>query len=170
MARAGSHSVTAIRSVTFSGPILVSQSNVVPTPAVCSEVKRMASASAIQSTWVAMSSIRAQTVSGEASIVVATSILGILSKPKVSVMASADPSPTPNPNAMKFTLDVTLDEMVDVRSADAAAGNPLAERIFAIPGVVMLFGTADFLTVSREEGADWDAIVPAVVAVVAEEL
>ena len=78
-------------------------------------------------------------------------------------MASADPSPTPNPNAMKFTLDV-------VRSADAAAGNPLAERIFAIPGVVMLFGTADFLTVSREEGADWDAIVPAVVAVIAEEL
>jgi hypothetical protein len=85
-------------------------------------------------------------------------------------MASADPSPTPNPNAMKFTLDVTLDEMVDVRSADAAAGNRLAERIFAIPGVVMLFGTADFLTVSREDGADWDAIVPAVVAVVAEEL
>jgi hypothetical protein len=34
----------------------------------------------------------------------------------------------------------------------------------------MLFGTADFLTVSREEGADWDLIVPAVQAVVAEEL
>jgi hypothetical protein len=85
-------------------------------------------------------------------------------------MASADPSPTPNPNAMKFTLDVTLDAMLDVRSAEAAEGNALAERIFAIPGVVMLFGTADFLTVSREEGADWDLIVPAVQAVVAEEL
>ena len=85
-------------------------------------------------------------------------------------MAAADPSPTPNPNAMKFTLDVTLPEMLDVRSAEAAVGNPLAERIFAIPGVTMLFGTADFLTVSREEGADWDTIVPAVQAVVAEEL
>ena len=85
-------------------------------------------------------------------------------------MASADPSPTPNPNAMKFTLDVTLDAMLDVRSVEAAEGNALAERIFAIPGVVMLFGTADFLTVSREEGADWDLIVPAVQAVVAEEL
>jgi len=85
-------------------------------------------------------------------------------------MASADPSPTPNPNAMKFTLDVTFDAMLDVRSAEAAIGNPLAERIFAIPGVVMLFGTADFLTVSREEGADWDVIVPAVQAVVADEL
>jgi len=85
-------------------------------------------------------------------------------------MATAEPSPTPNPNAMKFTLDVTLPEMVDVRSAEAALGNRLAERIFAIPGVVMLFGTADFLTVSREDGADWEQIVPAVQAVVAEEL
>ena len=50
------------------------------------------------------------------------------------------------------------------RSAEAAAGNPLAERIFGIPGVTMLFGTADFLTVSREDGADWDEIVPAVQA------
>jgi hypothetical protein len=85
-------------------------------------------------------------------------------------MAVAEPSPTPNPNAMKFTLDVTLPEVIDVRSAAAAAGNALAERIFAIPGVVMLFGTADFLTVSREAGAEWDAIVPAVQAIVAEEL
>ena len=85
-------------------------------------------------------------------------------------MAAAEPSTTPNPNAMKFTLDITHDEMLDVRSAEAAAGNPLAERIFAIPGVVMLFGTSDFITVSREEGADWDVIVPAVQAVVAEEL
>jgi hypothetical protein len=85
-------------------------------------------------------------------------------------MASAEPSPTPNPNAMKFTLDVTLPAMIDVRSAEAAAGDPLAERIFAIPGVTMLFGTADFVTVSREDGADWDAIVPAVQAVVAELL
>jgi len=85
-------------------------------------------------------------------------------------MAAAEPSPTPNPNAMKFSLDVRLPEMIDVRSAEAAAGNPLAERIFAIPGVTMLFGTADFLTVSREDGADWDTIVPEVQAVVAEEL
>ena len=83
MARSGSHSVTAIRSVSFRGPTLVSQSNVVPTPAVWSEVKRMASASAIQSTWVATSSMRAHTASGGASMVVATSILGIAAERKV---------------------------------------------------------------------------------------
>jgi hypothetical protein len=85
-------------------------------------------------------------------------------------MASAEPSPTPNPNAMKFTLDVTLPEMIDVRSPEAAAGHPLAEKVFAVPGVTMLFGTADFITVSREPGADWDPIVAAVKAIVAEEL
>ena len=139
-------------------------------------MKRIAAASAIQSTWVPMSSMRAHTASGVASMVVATSIRGIGREATggglryCRPMAASDPSPTPNPNAMKFTLDVTLPEMLDVRSAEAADGNPLAERIFAIPGVAMLFGTADFLTVSREEGADWDAIVPAVQAVVAEEL
>jgi Scaffold protein Nfu/NifU N terminal len=85
-------------------------------------------------------------------------------------VASAVPSPTPNPNAMKFTLDVTLPAMLDVRSAEAAVGNPLAERIFAIPGVVMLFGTNDFLTVSRAEGNDWDPIITAVQQIVADEM
>jgi hypothetical protein len=85
-------------------------------------------------------------------------------------VATAEPSPTPNPNAMKFTLDVTLPEMIDVRSADAAEGNPLAERILAIEGVTMLFGTNDFITVSREDGADWDPIVAAVQEIAAEEL
>lgn len=85
-------------------------------------------------------------------------------------MARAEPSPTPNPNAMKFTLDVTLPAMIDVRSPEAAAGDPLAEAVLAVPGVTMLFGTADFLTVSREPGADWDPIVAAVQEIVATAL
>ena len=85
-------------------------------------------------------------------------------------MASAEPTSTPNPNAMKFTLDVTLAGTIDVRSPEAAAGSALAERIFALPGVVMLFGTNDFLTVSRAEGADWEPIVQGVRTIVAEEL
>lgn len=85
-------------------------------------------------------------------------------------MARAEPSPTPNPNAMKFTLDVTLPAMIDVRSPEAAAGDPLAEAVLAVPGVTMLFGTADFLTVSREPGADWDPIIAAVQEIVATAL
>ncbi len=85
-------------------------------------------------------------------------------------MARAEPSPTPNPNAMKFTLDVTLPAMIDVRSPEAAVGDPLAEAVLAVPGVTMLFGTADFLTVSREPGADWDPIIAAVQEIVATAL
>ena len=41
--------------------------------------------------------------------------------------------------------------------------------MFAAPGVANLFGVNDFVTVTREPGADWDPIVAAVQAA-AEEL
>ena len=49
--RPGSHSVISIRSVNVNGPTLVSHTNLVPTPLVCSPTNRIATASAIQSTW-----------------------------------------------------------------------------------------------------------------------
>jgi hypothetical protein len=79
-------------------------------------------------------------------------------------MATVSPSPTPNPDAMKFTLDVALPASFNVTSADAAAGNPFAEAVFAAPGVVAVFGVNDFVTVSRSPGADWEPIVAAVTA------
>jgi hypothetical protein len=72
MARPGRHSVISMWSTSRNGPTLVSQSNAVPTPAVCSEVNRMATASSIQSTWVEMSSTAAHTSSGVASSTVET--------------------------------------------------------------------------------------------------
>ena len=85
-------------------------------------------------------------------------------------MATATPSPTPNPDATKYTLDTTLPEMVNITSAEAAAGNPFAEAVFAAGGVASLFGTNDFVTVTRQPGADWDAITAAVQAAAAEHL
>jgi hypothetical protein len=85
-------------------------------------------------------------------------------------MATATPSPTPNPDAMKFTLDTTLPEMINITGAAAAAGNPFAEAVFAAGGVVTVFGVNDFVTVNREPGADWDAIITAVQAAAAEHL
>ena len=83
-------------------------------------------------------------------------------------MATATPSPTPNPDAMKFSLDVKLTEMMNVISP-AEAVTPFAKAVFAAPGVANLFGVNDFVTVTREPGADWDPIVAAVQAA-AEEL
>ncbi|MFN2503634.1 MAG: NifU N-terminal domain-containing protein [Acidimicrobiales bacterium] len=85
-------------------------------------------------------------------------------------MASASPSPTPNPNAMKFTLDAKLSSTMNFTSAEAAGGNAFAEAVFAVPGVVQVFGVNDFVTVTRRPGADWDPIVEAVKAAAAEHL
>lgn len=77
-------------------------------------------------------------------------------------MAIAEPSPTPNPDAMKFELDVTLPGTVSARSREAAAGDPFAEAVFDVDGVVGIYGTSSFVTVSRRPGADWEPIVAAV--------
>ena len=85
-------------------------------------------------------------------------------------MATATPSPTPNPNALRFALDVTLPDTLSASSAEEAAGNPFAAAIFEAPGVASIFGTADFVTVNRQPGADWDAIVSAVQQAAADHL
>ena len=85
-------------------------------------------------------------------------------------MASATPTPTPNPNALKFELDVTLPESFNVTSADAAAGNPFAEAVFAVDGVTSVFGVNDFVTVNRRDGIEWEPIVEAVQRAAADHL
>lgn len=70
-------------------------------------------------------------------------------------MASASATPTPNPNAMKFTLDTNL--------PDPLESSDFGRALLAIPGVASIFGVVDFVTVTRDAGADWDAIVPAVI-------
>lgn len=85
-------------------------------------------------------------------------------------MATATPSPTPNPDATKYSLDVTFDEMVTFSDPEAAAGNPFAAAVFEAPGVASLFATANFCTVTRVPGADWEPITAAVRAAAAEHL
>jgi Scaffold protein Nfu/NifU N terminal len=85
-------------------------------------------------------------------------------------VAHASPSPTPNPDAMKFTLDTTLPAMLNMTSADAAAGHRFAEAVFAAGGVASIFGVNDFVTVTRQPGVDWEPIVAAVIAAAASDL
>ena len=85
-------------------------------------------------------------------------------------MASATPSDTPNPDATKYTLDARFEEMVTFSNADDTAGNPFAAAVFEAPGVASLFATADFCTVTRAPGADWEPITAAVQAAAAEHL
>jgi hypothetical protein len=77
-------------------------------------------------------------------------------------VATASPSPTPNPDATRFTLDITLADTIDVKSAEQAAGNAFAEEVFAAGGVAAIYGVNDFVTVRRQPGADWEPIIAAV--------
>jgi hypothetical protein len=85
-------------------------------------------------------------------------------------MATAEPAPSPNPNALRFQLDVTLPGTITFSSAAEAAGDPFAEAVFTAPGVASIFGVNDFVTVTRQAGADWDQIIAAVQAAAAAHL
>ncbi len=67
---------------------------------------------------------------------------------------------TPNPNAMKFVTSITLCSQGSRSwsSADDAAGDPLGEALFAIPGVASVFMVNDFVTVSKEPSAGWGSL------------
>ena len=85
-------------------------------------------------------------------------------------MASASPSPTPNPNALRFALDVSLPDTVSASSVADAGGDAFLTAVLSIDGVASVFGTADFVTVTRKPGGDWDVIVPEVQQAAADHL
>jgi len=83
-------------------------------------------------------------------------------------MPTVTPQSTPNPNAMKFTIaGHTFDAPRTFGAADAEA-TPFAAAIFAMPGVVSLFCTADFVTVTKDSTAAWETIVPGAQAALEE--
>jgi Scaffold protein Nfu/NifU N terminal len=71
---------------------------------------------------------------------------------------------------MKFTLDTKLEAMFNATSAEAATAIPFAAEVFAAGGVATVFGVNDFVTVTRQPGADWDPIIAAVHAAAATQL
>lgn len=70
--------------------------------------------------------------------------------------------PTPNPNSVKFTLDrqVTEGRGLTFRSPEEAGEHPLARALLEVEGVQMVFLLNNFITVTRQPGADWSALVP----------
>jgi hypothetical protein len=85
-------------------------------------------------------------------------------------MATATPGPSPNPNALRFALDITLPDTITFGNAEEAASDPFGAAVFAVDGVVSIFGVNDFVTVNRRPDAPWDPIVEAVQAAVAKYL
>lgn len=74
---------------------------------------------------------------------------------------------TPNPNALKFTVGIDFGAP---RSfvAGAPTDDEVAGPLLAIPGVVSVFMSADFVTVSKSPDAFWDEIAPAATNILEE--
>ncbi len=77
---------------------------------------------------------------------------------------------TPNPATLKFLPgQAVLDAgTADFPSPDTAADSPLASRIFAVSGVAAVFFGNDFVTVTKDDTAEWDHIKPAILGAVME--
>jgi Fe-S cluster biogenesis protein NfuA len=46
--------------------------------------------------------------------------------------------------------------------------SPLAQQLFTLPGVTGVFLGADFITVSKDDGADWYQLKPSILGVIME--
>lgn len=76
---------------------------------------------------------------------------------------------TPNPNALKCVLDRTITESPKSFASQAsAASDPLAARLFAIPGVTNILIHPTWITVNKAPGAAWKALKPAISKALAE--
>src|SRR5215471_12841041 len=76
---------------------------------------------------------------------------------------------TPNPATLKFLpgRPVSPDGALDIPSAADAAKSPLAERLFAVPGVAGVFLGSDFITVTKAD-TEWQHLKPAVLGAIME--
>src|SRR3712207_5896704 len=76
---------------------------------------------------------------------------------------------TPNPATLKFLPGrvVMPEGTFDARDETAAVRSPLAQRLFATPGVAGVFFGYDFITVTKGEG-EWQHLKPAILGAIME--
>jgi hypothetical protein len=71
---------------------------------------------------------------------------------------------TPNPRARKFTVGVPVGGPSTFSAQTEGEVPEWAGAILALEGVVSLFLTSDFVTVTGDETVDWTAITPDIVS------
>jgi len=76
---------------------------------------------------------------------------------------------TPNPATLKFIPGRTVLDggTMEFANREAAARSPLAERLFAVPGVTGVFYGTDFVTVTKADG-DWQHLKPSILGAIME--
>ncbi|ODN72216.1 NifU family protein [Methylobrevis pamukkalensis] len=76
---------------------------------------------------------------------------------------------TPNPATLKFLPGkvVWADGPLEYTTQEAASRSPLAQAIFAVPGVTSVFFGYDFVTVTKDD-SDWAHLKPAILGAIME--
>lgn len=80
---------------------------------------------------------------------------------------------TPNPATLKFlpgrdVMPGGSAGTADFPTVEAADHSPLASALFAVEGVRGVFFGSDFVTVTKQDGRDWQFLKPAILAVIME--
>ncbi len=76
---------------------------------------------------------------------------------------------TPNPATVKFLPGcevVTAGSVEFLTKEDAEKTSPLAGQVFSIDGVAAVFFGRDFVTVTKTENIEWEALKPLILSVI----
>jgi NFU1 iron-sulfur cluster scaffold homolog, mitochondrial len=80
---------------------------------------------------------------------------------------------TPNEHAIKFLPGIPVSENIPVEfleKSQAVGKSPLAQKLFDITGIKTIFFGSDFISVSKNELAEWKHIKPQVLATITDHL
>jgi hypothetical protein len=77
---------------------------------------------------------------------------------------------TPNPATLKFLPGTAVMQAgtADFPNAASAARSPLAQSLFALPGVARVFLGGDFVTITKSEAETWQGLKPQVLGAIME--
>ena len=77
---------------------------------------------------------------------------------------------TPNPSTLKFLpgREVLPNGSMDFRAEQDAKKSPLAEALFNVDGVVGVFLSDDFITITKRDDKDWHLMKPGLLGVIME--
>lgn len=75
---------------------------------------------------------------------------------------------TPNPNTVKFLpgQPVMQKGVAEFKTLEEAAVSVLGQKLFGLDGVTGVFYGSDFISVTKEEGADWEGLKTRIMAAI----
>lgn len=73
---------------------------------------------------------------------------------------------TPNPNALKFLPGIMVsNEPIYITSPDSSNSN-LVKKLFDAHDIEAVFFGSDFITITKNEGSDWDVVKPKMIMII----